>query len=66
MILVERDFKNKEDKAMHFEADKTLMDAAREIGPLIRKHGQRSVPGFGSLLILLGQKHLIQIQRTKA
>jgi alkylation response protein AidB-like acyl-CoA dehydrogenase len=27
---------------MHFEADKTLMDAAREIGPLIRKHADEA------------------------
>jgi indole-3-acetate monooxygenase len=30
------------DRLMHFEADKTLMDAAREIGPLIRKHADEA------------------------
>lgn len=29
-------------RLMHFEADKTLMDAAREIGPLIRKHADEA------------------------
>ena len=30
------------DRLMHFEADKTLMDAAREIGPLIREHADEA------------------------
>src|SRR5262245_62974358 len=29
-------------RLMLFEADKTLMDAAREIGPLIRKHADEA------------------------
>ena len=29
-------------RLLHFEADKTLMDAAREIGPLIRRHADEA------------------------